>query len=63
MEAERAQQEAERKSQEKKFMDMLQFMQALGAHTGVVVPLGLMAPPLPPPHANATPMSKSHTYK
>jgi len=42
---------------------MLQFMQALGAHTGVAVPPGLMAPPVPPPHANATPLSKSHTCK
>jgi hypothetical protein len=28
----RAQQEAERESQEKRFADMLRFMQALGAH-------------------------------
>jgi hypothetical protein len=63
MEAEWAQWEAERESYEKRFADMLQFMQALGAHTGVAVPPGLMAPPIRPPHANATNVSKSHTCK
>ena len=47
--------EAEREAEQRKMAEILQYMQSLGAATGVVLPPSLFAPP-PPPHYS-TPMS------
>ena len=47
--------EAEREAEQRRMAEILQYMQSLGAATGVVPPPSLFAPP-PPPHYS-TPMS------
>lgn len=56
MEAMEAQWEAERETERQKMVEILQFMQTLGARTGVPMPPSLFAPPQPPA---ATPVSIS----
>ena len=41
--------EAEREAEQRRMVDILQYLQSLGAATGVVLPPSLFAPP-PPPH-------------
>ena len=41
--------EAEREAEQRRMAEILQYMQSLGAATGVVPPPSLFAPP-PPPH-------------
>jgi len=47
--------EAEREAEQWRIVEILQYMQSLGAATGVVPPPSLFAPP-PPPHYS-TPVS------
>ena len=53
VEAERVEREAERQ----RMVKILQYMQSLGAATGVLPPPSLFAPPPPPPPQNSTPVS------
>ena len=41
--------EAEREAKQRRMAEILQYMQSLGAATGVVLPPSLFAPPPPPP--------------
>lgn len=47
--------EAEREAEQRRMVEILQYMQSLGAATGVAPPPSLFAPP-PPPHYS-TPVS------
>ena len=49
--------EAEREAEQRRMVDILQYMQSLSATTGVVPPPSLFAPPTPPPPHYSTPMS------
>ena len=49
--------EAEREAEQWRMAEILQYMQSLGAATGVAPPPSLFAPP-PPPHYS-TPVSKN----
>ena len=55
MERVEAEWEAEREAEQRRMAEILQYMQSLGAATGVVPPPSLFAPP-PPPHYS-TPVS------
>jgi hypothetical protein len=55
MEAKRQSMAAEREAEQRRMAEILQYMQSLGAATGLPPPPRLFAPP-PPPHAT-TPMS------
>ena len=49
--------EAEREAEQQRMAEILQYMQSLGAATGVLPPPSLFAPPPPPPPQNSTPVS------
>ena len=49
--------EAEREAEQRRMAEILQYMQSLGAATGVVPPPSLFAPLPPPPPQNSTPVS------
>ena len=49
--------EAEREAEQRRMADILQYIQSLGAATGVVPPPSLFALPTPPPPHYSTPMS------
>ena len=49
--------EAKREAEQRRMSEILQYMQSLGAATGVVPPPSLFAPPPPPPPHYSTPMS------
>ena len=49
--------EAEREAEQRRMAEILQYMQSLGAATGVVLPPSLFAPPPPPPPHYSTPVS------
>ena len=55
MERVEVEQEVKRKVEQRRMTEILQYMQSLGAATGVVLPSLLFAPP-PPPHYS-TPVS------
>jgi hypothetical protein len=55
-----AQLEAEREAQQQRMAGILQYMQSLGAHTGLPMPPGLFTPPPTPPAA--TPVSMNVYY-
>ncbi|XP_062183030.1 uncharacterized protein LOC133887123 [Phragmites australis] len=47
--------EAEREAEQRRMVEILQYMQSLGAATGVAPPPSLFAPPPPPPPHYSTP--------
>jgi len=49
--------EAEREAEQQRMAEILQYMQSLGAATGVVPSASLFAPPPPPPPHYSTPVS------
>ena len=49
--------EAEWEAEQQRMAEILQYMQSLGAATGVLPPPSLFAPPPPPPPQNSTPVS------
>ena len=49
--------ESEREAEQQRMVEILQYMQSLGAATGVVPPPSLFAPPPPPPHHYSTSVS------
>ena len=49
--------EAEREAEQRRMAEILQYMQSLGAATGVVPPPSLFAPPPTPPPHYSTPVS------
>ena len=49
--------EAEREAEQRRMAEILQYMQSLGAATGVAPPPSLFAPPPSPPPHYSTPMS------
>ena len=49
--------EAEREAEQRRMAEILQYMQSLGAATGVVPPPSLFTPPTPPPSHYSTPVS------
>ena len=55
MERVEAERKAEWEAEQRRMAEIIQYMQSLGAATGVVLPPSLFAPP-PPPHYS-TPMS------
>ena len=57
VESEREAKRAEREAEQQRMAEILQYMQSLGATTGVLPPPSLFAPPPPPPPQNSTPVS------
>ena len=55
VESEREAERAEREAEQQRMAEILQYMQSLGAATGVLPPPSLFAPP--PPPQNSTPVS------
>ena len=49
--------EAKREAEQRRMSEILQYMQSLGAATGVVPPPSLFAPPPPPTPHYSTPVS------
>ena len=49
--------EAEREAEQRRMVEILQYMQSLGAAMGVAPPPSLFAPPPPPTPHYSTPMS------
>lgn len=49
--------EAEREAEQRRMVEILQYMQSIGATTGVAPPPSLFAPPPPPPPHYSTPVS------
>ena len=49
--------EAEQEAEQRRMAEILQYMQSLGAATGVAPPPLLFAPPPPPPPHYSTPVS------
>ena len=49
--------EAERGAEQRRMAEIPQYMQSLGAATGVLPPPSLFAPPPPPPPQNSTPVN------
>jgi hypothetical protein len=49
--------EAEREAEQRRMVEILQYMQSIGAATGVAPPPSLFAPPPPPPPHYSTPVS------